>query len=69
MSLKAGAALFRGFADVARDAAEYFRPWTYDVPLAIRQETNSRLARIQQLFHRCVRHLAARHLPHGFHRR
>ena len=58
MSLKAGAGLFKGFAEVARDAAEYFRPWTYDVPLAIRQETNSRLARIQQLFHRCVRHLA-----------
>ena len=58
MPLKAGAALFGGFADVARGAAEYFRPWTYDVPLAIRQETNSRLARIQQLFHRCVRHLA-----------
>ena len=58
MSLKAGAGLFKGFAEVARDAAEYFRPWTYDVPLAIRQETNGRLARIQQLFHRCVRHLA-----------
>lgn len=58
MPLKAGAALFGGFADVARAAAEYFRPWTYDVPLAIRQETNDRLARVQQLFHRCVRHLA-----------
>ena len=58
MPLKAGAALFGGFADVARGAAEYFRPWTYDVPLAIRQETNDRLARVQQLFHRCVRHLA-----------
>ena len=58
MPLKAGAALFGGFADVARAAAEYFRPWTYDVPLAIRKETNDRLARVQQLFHRCVRHLA-----------
>ena len=58
MPLKAGAALYGGFADVARGAAEYFRPWTYDVPLAIRKETNDRLARIQQLFHRCVRHLA-----------
>ena len=58
MPLKAGAALFGGFADVARGAAEYFRPWTYDVPLAIRKETNDRLARVQQLFHRCVRHLA-----------
>ena len=58
MPVKAGAALYGGFADVARGAAEYFRPWTYDVPLAIRKETNDRLARIQQLFHRCVRHLA-----------
>ena len=65
MSLKAGSALFRGFADVARDASEYFRPWTFDVPLAIRQDTNDRLARVQQLFLKCVRHLA----EHGNHYR
>ena len=58
MSLHAGAALYKGFSEVARDAAEYFRPWTYDVPLAIRRETNDRLARVQRLFLRCVRQLA-----------
>ena len=53
--------MFKGFQETALDAAEYFQTWTFDAPLAIRQETNDRLARIQQLFHRCVRHLAERY--------
>ena len=61
MPLKAGAALFEGFAEVARDAAEYFRPWTYDVPLAIRPETHDRLSRIHRLFLKCVRRFAEQH--------
>lgn len=53
---QAGPALYNGFREVAREAAEYFRPWTYDTPLAIRKETNDRLGRVQQLYLKCIRH-------------
>jgi hypothetical protein len=56
MSREAGATLYKGFQDVARTAAEYFRPWTYDVPLAIRKETNDGLRRVHSLFLKCIRH-------------
>ena len=61
MPSQPGSALFNGFKKSANAAADYFQPWTYDVPLAIRQETNDRLVRVQRLFHRCVRHLAERY--------
>ena len=58
MSSPAGAALYNGFREAARDGAEYFRPWTHDIPLAIRPETNDRLRRVQQLYLKCIRHFA-----------
>ena len=56
MSPQAGPALYKGFLETARGGAEYFRPWTYDLPLAIRPETNDRLRRVQQLYLKCIRH-------------
>ncbi|MBP7830480.1 MAG: hypothetical protein KA248_11230 [Kiritimatiellae bacterium] len=53
-----GQALFNGFLQVAAGAAEYFRPWTFDVPLAIRRETSDRLRRVQQMYLKCVRRFA-----------
>ncbi len=53
-----GAALYHGFRQHAPAASEHFRPWTYDVPLAIRPETNARLKRIQQLYLKSIRHFA-----------
>ncbi|HOW98236.1 MAG TPA: hypothetical protein PK634_10655 [Kiritimatiellia bacterium] len=53
-----GQALFDGFQKVAPGAADYFRPWTFDVPLAIRKETSDRLRRVQQLYLKCIRRFA-----------
>lgn len=53
-----GALLHDSFLRAAAVAREHFRPWTYDVPLAIRPETHDRLRRVQQLYLKCIRHFA-----------
>ena len=57
-----GDALRRAFLQLSPGAREHFRPWTYDVPLAIRPETHARLRRVQQLYLKCIRHFAERYL-------
>lgn len=56
-----GKALYQGFLQLADQAADYFRPWTYEVPLAIRRETDDALRRVQQLYLKCIRHFVAQY--------
>lgn len=51
-----GSALYGGLLDRAEGASNYFRQWTYDVPLVVCPETDARLQRIQQLYLKCIRH-------------
>jgi hypothetical protein len=50
-----GVVLLQSLLRVAAGAREHFRPWTYDVPLAIRPGTHDRLRRVQQLYLKCIR--------------
>ncbi|MCU0856930.1 MAG: hypothetical protein MUC65_00810 [Pontiellaceae bacterium] len=54
--------LQQAFFQVSPEASDYFRPWTYDIPLAIRPETQENLRRIQQLYLKCIRHIAEHYL-------
>lgn len=57
-----GHALYRAFLLAAPKTRDYLRPWTYDVPLAIRPETHERMQRVQQLYLKCIRHFAENYL-------
>lgn len=57
-----GDVLQQAFLKVSPGASDYFRPWTYDIPLVIRPETHKRLRRIQQLYLKCIRHIAEHYL-------
>ena len=56
MSISSAGALWRGFLEVARGAGDYFKPYTYDVPLVMRQETHEGLRRAHAIFLKCLRH-------------
>ena len=60
-----GQALFEGFRKTSEAAADYFRPWTFEVPLVIRRETNDRLRRVQQLYLKCIRCFVERYAQFG----
>jgi hypothetical protein len=55
-------ALEQAFRQRLPETCAAFRPWTYDVPLAIRPETHLRMERIQQLYLKCIRHFAVHYL-------
>ena len=55
-------ALYQAFLRLAPATRDYLRKWTYDVPLAICPETHGRMRRIQQLYVKCIRHLAEHYL-------
>jgi hypothetical protein len=57
-----GDALYRAFLQSSPGTREYLRQWTYDVPLAIRPETHARMCRLQQLYLKCMRHIAEHYL-------
>ncbi|MBD3166327.1 hypothetical protein GF324_07005 [bacterium] len=59
-----GELLSRAAMQVAAKMRDRFRPWTYDMPLAIRPETHERMQRIQALYLKCIRHMAAHYLDH-----
>ncbi len=59
-----GNPLQQAFLQVSPGASDYFRQWTYDIPLAIRPETHECLGRIQQLYLKCIRHIAENYLDH-----
>ncbi len=51
--------LREGLQKTAVGASACFQPWTYDLPLAVRQETSHRLHRVQQLYLKCIGHFVA----------
>lgn len=53
-----GKALHQAFQQGSPANCDYFRPWTYDIPLAIRPETHERMKRVQHLYLKCMRHIA-----------
>ncbi len=57
-----GDILYQAFLLATPKTRDYFRQWTYDVPLAIRPETHERLRRVQQLYLKCIQHVAEHYL-------
>lgn len=52
------AQIYSGFIKTASIANEYFKPWTYDEPLAVSLATNRRFQQVQRLLHQAIRHFA-----------
>lgn len=50
------ARIYSGFLRTAAHANEYFKPWTYNEPLAVCESTDLKLRSVQRLLHKAIRH-------------